>query len=56
MFKKFIKEIVAAEDSSDLNYILYRTDGVDIMYQRGKLTWEQHEILFDLCGKLEKLF
>lgn len=53
MFKKFIREMIqAAGDDEALERILYRADGVDMMYQREKLSWNDHEILFDLAAKL----
>lgn len=50
MFKKFVKEIAMAETAEQLNDILYRKDGVDMMFQKEKLKWEEHEILFKLAS------
>lgn len=53
MFKKFVKELLAATTKEEISEILYRADGVDIMYQKEKIKWDEHEILFDLAGKME---
>lgn len=52
MFKKFVSELAAAKSNEEVLNILYRADGVDRMYQRGKLSWKDHEILFKLAGAL----
>lgn len=53
MFKKFVKELLAATTSDEISEILYRADGVDRMFQKEKIKWDEHEILFDLAGKME---
>ena len=50
MFKKFVKEIAYAKDRDELLNVLYRDDGVDIMYQKGRLSWDEHEVLFQLAA------
>lgn len=53
MFKKFIQRIIAAKNREDaIQNVLYAVDGVDLAYQRGKITWEEHELLFALVEKL----
>ena len=52
MFKKFVSELADAKTSKDVHDILYREDGVDMMYQKGKLSWSDHELLFKLAGAL----
>lgn len=52
MFKKFVKRILAAENDDELSRIMYDTDGIDMMYQKEKLSWEEHEILFELIGRV----
>lgn len=54
MFRKFVAELVAARTVAEIENILYREDGVDIMYQREKISWKDHELLFDLAAKLQK--
>lgn len=53
MFKKFVKELLEATTSEEISKILYRADGVDRMFQKEKIKWDEHEILFDLAGKME---
>ena len=53
MFKKFVKQMLAATSREEIENILYRADGVDMMFQREKLKWDEHEMLFDLAVKLE---
>ncbi len=55
MFRKFVAELVAARTVAEIENILYREDGVDIMFQREKISWKDHELLFDLAAKLEKV-
>lgn len=54
MFKKLLAEMIAAETEEQITNILYREDGVDRLYQKEKLSWNDHELLFDLAAKLEK--
>ena len=52
MFKKLFDEMLAATTEEELNSILYRKDGVDLSFQRERLSWADHERLFNLAGKL----
>lgn len=53
MFKKFIERIIAAENREDaINNVFYGTDGIDIAYQREKITWKEHQMLLALINKL----
>lgn len=61
MFKKLLDELLSATTEEQINEILYRNggndrkrDGVDIAYQHDRLTWEDHERLFILAGRLSK--
>ena len=54
MFKKFVAELIAAQTVAEITDILYREDGVDRMYQKEKISWKDHELLFELAAKLEK--
>lgn len=53
-FRAFLDEILAARDDDEVSRILYREEGVDMAYQHNELTWEDHERLFRLAGKLEE--
>ena len=52
MFKKFVKELIDAKTKEEVNDIFYRFDGIDMMYQRDKLSWKDHELLLGLVNKL----
>lgn len=52
MFKKFVKAMLAAKTSEEVTAILYNEQGVDMMFQREKLRWDEHEMLFDLAARL----
>lgn len=52
MFKKFFDEMLAAKTEEEITSILYRADGVDLSFQREKLSWQDHERLFNLAGRL----
>ena len=53
MFKKLFDRLMAAETAEEINSVLYAPDGVDMMYQREKITWDDHERLFRLAARLE---
>lgn len=52
MFKKFLQEIIDANSEEELMDIFYRKDGIDIMYQKEKLSWKDHQMLLALIDKL----
>lgn len=53
MFKKFIQRIIDAKDREDAySNVFYGDDGIDVAYQRGKITWNEHEMLVALIDKL----
>ncbi len=52
MFKKFVKELIDAKTKEEVENIFYRFDGIDMMYQRDKLSWKDHELLLELVNKL----
>lgn len=52
MFKKFLQEIIDANSEEELMNIFYRKDGIDIMYQKDKLNWKEHQMLLALINKL----
>lgn len=55
MFKKFFDELLNAETEEQITDILYRADGVDMAFQREKITWQDHERLFELADRLSAL-
>lgn len=60
MFKKLLAEMIAAETEEELTHILYRMKsdkedwGVDLAFQHEKISWNDHEMLFNLADKLQK--
>lgn len=54
MFKKLLDRMLAANTSEEIVDVLYAADGVDMQYQHGKITWEDHERLFALAARLQK--
>ena len=52
MFKKFLQEIIDANREEELMDIFYRNDGIDMMYQKGKLSWKDHQMLLSLINKM----
>lgn len=52
MFKKFVQEIIDAQSEEELMDIFYRKDGIDIMYQKEKLSWKDHQMLLALINKI----
>lgn len=53
MFKKFIERIIAAADKEDaIQNVFYGADGIDMAYQREKITWKEHQVLLALIEKL----
>lgn len=54
MFKKLLDRMLAANTNEEINDVLYAAGGVDLQYQHGKITWEDHERLFTLAARLQK--
>lgn len=53
MFKKFIERIIAAENREDaLENVFYGPDGIDMAYQRERITWKEHQLLLQLIDKM----
>lgn len=62
MFKKFIQRIIEAKDREDaMQNVFYGTIwedgkivqyGIDIAYQHDKISWKEHQMLFNLINKM----
>lgn len=53
MFKKFIQRIIDAKNREDaIQNVFYGSDGIDIAYQKEKITWNEHQMLLALIEKL----
>ena len=48
MFKKLFDRMMAAQNADEVALVLYAPDGVDMMYQKEKISWQDHERLFSL--------
>lgn len=54
MFKKFIQRIIEAENRDDaIQNVFYGSDGIDMAYQREKISYKEHQMLFDLINKMK---
>lgn len=53
MFKKFIERIIAAKDRQDaIENVFYGENGIDMAYQKEKITWKEHQMLLALIEKM----
>lgn len=53
MFKKFVQRIIEAENREDaIQNVFNGTDGIDMAFQKGKLSWEEHQTLLALIRKM----
>ncbi len=53
MFKKFIQRIIESENREDaIQNVFYGDDGIDIAFQKGRLTWTEHQMLLALIERL----
>ena len=49
MFKHLIEQIIASANREDaIQNVFYGPDGIDMAYQKEKITWNEHEMLFQL--------
>lgn len=52
-FKNYIKRIVEATDRKDaIDNIFYGADGIDMAFQHGFISWNDHQLLLNLIEKL----
>ena len=52
MFKKLFDRMMEAKTNEERALVLYGEDGVDRMYQKEKISWQDHERLFSLGARL----
>lgn len=53
MFRKFVERIIEAPNQSvAIETIFYGSDGIDMAFQREKITWEDHQMLLALIEKM----
>lgn len=53
MFKKFIQRIIEAENREDaIQTVFYGEDGIDMAFQKEKITWSEHQMLLKLIERI----
>lgn len=53
MFKKFIQRIIEAENREDaMQNVFYGNDGIDIAFQREKISWKEYQMLLAIIEKM----
>lgn len=52
-FKKLVQRLAACRTHHDIAAFLFDQNGVDIAYQREKITWKEHELLFELAARIK---
>ena len=52
-FKEFLQRIIDSENKWDaMDSVFYGTNGIDQVFQKGQLTWEEHQMLLHLIRKM----
>lgn len=53
IFKKFIQRIIEAENREGaMQNVFYGNDGIDIAFQREKISWKEHQMLLAIIEKM----
>lgn len=52
MFKKLLQQLIDATTEEEILNVFYKVDGIDMMYQKEKITWKEHQMLLALVNKL----
>lgn len=53
MFKKLLGRIAEAKNREDaIDNVFYGADGIDMMYQHGKISWKDHQLLLTIIEKM----
>lgn len=52
MFKKFLQQIIDATTKEELLEIFNGPEGIDMAFQREKLSWKDHQMLLALINKM----
>lgn len=53
MFKKLLERIAEAKNREDaIDHVFYGADGIDMMYQHGKISWKDHQLLLTIIEKM----
>lgn len=53
MFKKLLQRIIDAETQrAAWDNVFYGNDGIDMMYQKEKITWKEHQMLVQVIERM----
>ena len=52
MFKKFVRMLLEASTEQEVNNVLYGENGVSKSFEKDKIKWDEHEMLFRLAGRI----
>ena len=53
MFKKFVQRIIDSVDKEDaIQNVFYGENGIDMAFQKEKISWEEHQMLLNLINKM----
>lgn len=53
MFKKFIERILDCENKEEAyNEVFCGENGIDIAFQREKISWKEHQMLLGIINKM----
>ena len=53
MFRKFVERIVNSKNREDaIDNVFYGEDGIDMAYQKEKISWKDHQMLLNLIEKM----
>ena len=53
MFKKFLQRIIDSKNREDaVDNVFYGENGIDIAFQMGKITWNEHQMLLAIIDKM----
>lgn len=53
MFKKFVQMIIDSANKEDaIKNVFYGENGIDMAFQKDKITWNEHEMLLALIEKI----
>ena len=53
MFKKLLQRIIDSENKEDaIKNVFYGENGIDVAFQKEKITWKEHQMLLAIIEKL----
>ena len=53
MFKKYLQRIINSKNREDaINKVFYGEDGIDVAFQKEKITWNEHQMLLAVINKM----